>query len=418
MLLEQHKSYLSDSNFVSADESSSGDTSTEFKALEETTVKRGRKRGKQQEQKECLPSKKTKKESVEHNLNSTFSVEDSEEEKNKPSSAQQIVEPAKVEERKPRKQKGRKKLNVTMSPEPEKKDVVEPENEIIPVSQPLKPRKGKTIIVAARKLSEGKTKALEQKVEETVTSEQSMPNVSDVDKVAEPLKEPFSKNDSVLNSSTNNRQIEKPIPRKTRNTRSTSLGVQSSPREVANKVKTPNVEKIERSSFSADKSHSSTKLTKRSARMSTSLNASSPTVPIVETKTVQPAASSTATRARKLTASNINTPKPAILTPSMSAKKAVQFVGNNVSSNIPKLAKPKAAPNFAEIHQKNFLKMQSVDEYVEKKRARTETLTVSAKAVRTKSFINSTPQPKPVPPKTKTPESGRKSMKFNFVSGI
>jgi hypothetical protein len=75
--------------------------------------------------------------------------------------------------------------------------------------------------------------------------------------------------------------------------------------------------------------------------------------------------------------------------------------------------------------------MESVDEYVDKKRTRTETMNASAKTVRTKSvFTNSsTPQAKPSSiPNAKTnstittesipaPMKTQQDMKFNFVSG-
>jgi hypothetical protein len=116
------------------------------------------------------------------------------------------------------------------------------------------------------------------------------------------------------------------------------------------------------------------------------------------------------------------------VTPAASAKKGVQFTAASTdnSSNIPKMAKRKAAPNFAEIHQKHFLKMQSVDEYVDKKRARTDTMNASAKAVRTKSVLNnaqtkpSTPQVKtdaPVTTESIATPTAKPDMKFNFVSG-
>ncbi|KZS20355.1 Uncharacterized protein APZ42_012986, partial [Daphnia magna] len=100
------------------------------------------------------------------------------------------------------------------------------------------------------------------------------------------------------------------------------------------------------------------------------------------------------------------------------------FTASSETTHTPKLGKPKAAPNFAEIHQKNFLKMQSVDEYVEKKRNRTETMAASVKIVRAKSVLNNTVTPQAIaPPKSKaamqdistTPVA--KDIKFNFVSG-
>ena len=116
--------------------------------------------------------------------------------------------------------------------------------------------------------------------------------------------------------------------------------------------------------------------------------------------------------------------KPVVATP-MSTKKGVQFPSGTSTSKL----KPRAAPNFAEIHQKQFEKMQSVDEYVEKKRQRTET--VSASAVKTmiprKRSIAKTPNdniknrtipsPNPAVPSTNPTPAARTKLNFNFVSG-
>lgn len=81
------------------------------------------------------------------------------------------------------------------------------------------------------------------------------------------------------------------------------------------------------------------------------------------------------------------------------------------TSSIPKR---KAAPNFAEIHQKQFDKMQSVDEYVEKKKTRNEAV-VTGSALKNK--LNATVQ---TPAKTPaaTNATSKTPLKFNFVSGI
>jgi len=99
-----------------------------------------------------------------------------------------------------------------------------------------------------------------------------------------------------------------------------------------------------------------------------------------------------------------------------------QSVEASTLSLIPKLAKAKAAPNFSEIHKKNFMKMQSVDEYVEKKQVRSAAVTASAKSFRTQpmiSTVSATPSESvksrlfPTPASEKPPP-----IKFNFVSGI
>lgn len=107
------------------------------------------------------------------------------------------------------------------------------------------------------------------------------------------------------------------------------------------------------------------------------------------------------------TETNLNTP-PLIRMPSTPSTlvKSVKKTLIQPLSNIPKR---KAAPNFAEIHQKNFDKMQSVEEYVEKKKLRTENI-VTGSALKNKlngSTATQTP--------AKTPAT--KSLKFNFVSG-
>lgn len=49
-------------------------------------------------------------------------------------------------------------------------------------------------------------------------------------------------------------------------------------------------------------------------------------------------------------------------------------------------SKAKAVPNFAQLHQRQFEKMQSVEEYAEKKRQRMETLTVSGRKAPTSAL--------------------------------
>ena len=111
-------------------------------------------------------------------------------------------------------------------------------------------------------------------------------------------------------------------------------------------------------------------------------------------------------KATRMSMSQPRPVRPVVLIPSTpaSARKAVQFTSSSAKKPTT-LTKPRAAPNFAEIHQKNFDKMQSVDEYVEKKKARTEAL---------KATGATTPAPAPVAPVAKKTSVARS---FNFVSG-
>lgn len=90
-----------------------------------------------------------------------------------------------------------------------------------------------------------------------------------------------------------------------------------------------------------------------------------------------------------------------------------------ITSSIPKR---KAAPNFAEIHQKQFDKMQSVDEYVEKKKTRNEAI-VTGSALKNKlnaTTLQQTPAKTPAPAanaNANASQSKEPSLKFNFVSG-
>ena len=96
-----------------------------------------------------------------------------------------------------------------------------------------------------------------------------------------------------------------------------------------------------------------------------------------------------------------------------SVRKVVPSQPLPITSSIPKR---KAAPNFAEIHQKQFDKMQSVDEYVEKKKTRNEAI-VTGSAL--KNRLNATLQtPAKTPAATATNAPSKTPLKFNFVSGI
>lgn len=111
---------------------------------------------------------------------------------------------------------------------------------------------------------------------------------------------------------------------------------------------------------------------------------------------------------------NFSSAKKNAATPGTASKKSVlPSRDQSLTSNIPKLAKAKAAPNFSEIHKKNFMKMQSVDEYLEKK---VQSRTASAMKNRDKSVVDgaATPRDKVKSRLFPTPNS---ALKINFVSG-
>ncbi|KAI9552503.1 hypothetical protein GHT06_022869 [Daphnia sinensis] len=128
-LLQEHENHLSDERFISADESTDNST-VDSEVLQESAPRRGRKRGKQQneEQKKALPvTKKAKKGSVEHALNSTFSVD---EEENGYQNAKNVVDSTLIKEPQEtisRTLRGRKKVYLT-----EESSANESENEKIP----------------------------------------------------------------------------------------------------------------------------------------------------------------------------------------------------------------------------------------------------------------------------------------------
>ena len=81
--------------------------------------------------------------------------------------------------------------------------------------------------------------------------------------------------------------------------------------------------------------------------------------------------------------------------------------------------KPRAAPNFALIHQRNFQKMESVDEHLHKKTVRTAAAS-SVKLQRSIPVFNSSTQIKEqLAPTThnQSAATASRSLKFDFVSG-
>lgn len=371
----------------------------ESEVLPEPVQKRGRKRGNPKEQKKPLPvSKKAKKESVEHTLNSTFSVDEDSDDANK-KDLPSIIVPQKTITRKLR---GRKSAYLT-----EESSTNDSENEKVP----------------ARKMK--KSKSVEQKEQsQSLETEKS----TEVGKV-----QILDKADSVVQSPPKE-AISEQIPKR-KLKKSTSAGEQHISNEtVTEKIsarRTRSSDKIELLKEKSDQQPLMKKMTKSTlTEIVPSLSVAQDSNPpvVVEKKTLLLRTSSHPVRSRKSTA-NFNTPAKVAVTPAASAKKAIQFTASSDISNLPKMVKRRAAPNFAEIHQKNFMKMQSVDEYVDMKRTRTETMNASAKTVRTKSvFNNSTPQAKPSITNVKsnttittesiaTSTTTKQDMKFNFVSG-
>ncbi|XP_046643275.1 nucleolar and coiled-body phosphoprotein 1-like isoform X2 [Daphnia pulicaria] len=394
-LLQHHQNLLADSHFISTDETTD-DSTMESEVVQEPTIpRRGRKRGNQKsnEQQKALPvSKKAKKECVEHTLNSTFSVdEDSDDAKKK--DLPSIEKPKKAI---PKNLRGRKKVYLT-----EESSTNESENEKVPAKQVKK------------------IKSVEAK-EQSVTQE-SEPENEAVEGKVQIL-------DNAIEKSPENQSVAAKVPKR-KLKKSASAGEQHVTANVAEKIparRTRSSDKVVEPDQSV-KAVITPKSTPTVAVPSLPEPASPPVV-LVAKKTLLLRTSSHPVRSRKPSA-NLNTPAKMAVTPAASAKKGVQFTAASTdnSSNIPKMAKRKAAPNFAEIHQKHFLKMQSVDEYVDKKRARTDTMNASAKAVRTKSVLNNA-QTKPSTPQVKTDApittesiatpTAKPDMKFNFVSGL
>lgn len=133
--------------------------------------------------------------------------------------------------------------------------------------------------------------------------------------------------------------------------------------------------------------------------------------------TISPSVATTEAPAVSKTEEKRKTPLPS--KPSRLPRKSINFatpakpaatpasVKKQAPTNIPRVKPP---PNFAELHQKQFDRMQSVDDYLEKKRARTEATKTPAKA----PLSNATAKTSTPAVPTKTPG---KDIKFNFVSG-
>ena len=366
--------------------------------MEEPGQKRGRKRGKQQEQKKPeRASKRSKKESVEHTLNSTFSVDEDERDPNETVTLPVVTS---IKAKEPRKMRGRKKAYLT-----EESSANESENDKPPAAAPENEEKIEqpTAVELEVPALEDKNDKPTANVEKVTGKKKKKLSASKVDAIppARKLKK---------STSAPSEQPTEPEKIAVKRTRSSSGKISPVTEKIpVKKILLGKAEPVEPEVMMPvnKKLVASKRISNGSPAVTPKQTAPSP----VDKRVALLKTSTHPVRSRKLTQTLSSTPaKVVALTPAASAKKAVQF---NAATNIPKLTKPKAAPNFAEIHQKNFLKMQSVDEYVEKKRARTETMS-SAKTVRTKSVLNNaTPQAKPVVTKSKTPEN----VKFNFVSG-
>ncbi|XP_046445259.1 nucleolar and coiled-body phosphoprotein 1-like isoform X2 [Daphnia pulex] len=392
-LLQHHQNLLADNHFISTDETTD-DSTMESEVVQEPTIpRRGRKRGNQKskEQQKALPvSKKAKKECVEHTLNSTFSVdEDSDDAKKK--DLPSIEKPKKAI---PKNLRGRKKVYLT-----EESSTNESENEKVPAKQVKKIKSVEAKEQSVTQESEPENKAVEGKVQILDNAIEKSPEIQSV--AAKVPKRKLKKSASAGEQHVTGNVAEKIPARRTRSSDKVVEPDQSVKAAITPKS-TPTV------------------------AVPSLPEPTSPPVVLVAKKTLLLRTSSHPVRSRKPSA-NLNTPAKVAVTPAASAKKGVQFTAASTdnSSNIPKMAKRKAAPNFAEIHQKHFLKMQSVDEYVDKKRARTDTMNASAKAVRTKSVLNNA-QTKPSTPQVKTDvttesiatPTAKPDMKFNFVSGL
>lgn len=413
-LLQQHENHLLDERFISADESTDNST-VDSEVLQESAPRRGRKRGKQQneEQKKTLPvTKKAKKGSVEHALNSTFSVD---EEENGYQNAKNVVDSTLIKEPQEtifRTLRGRKKVYLT-----EETSANESENEKVSTRK-LK-KSGKVDPKNQTFANSDGEKSMMEKIHSSANGDSVLKSPAhelEPKKISKgKLKKSASAAVRYLSEESEAEQVPANRTRGSSKAESTEQTVMML--NVANDDESQLLEPVAQNE------------TECNDRLTTSFVVSSETKVPVSTpsvvtgkKAVLLRTSSHPVRNRKPTTIS-STPAKITVTSTGSAKKV--FTASSETNHTPKLGKPKAAPNFAEIHQKNFLKMQSVDEYVEKKRNRTETMAASVKIVRAKSVLNNTVTPQAIaPPKSKaamqdistTPVA--KDIKFNFVSGL
>lgn len=393
----------------------------------EPIQKRGRKRGNQycDEKKTAVSNKKakkTKKETVEHTLNSTFSVDEDEDVNAKTINVDLPVVTSKPA--KSRKLRGRKN-DVYLT---EESSANESESQKTPASLAKKSRRlnekpppnnatDKRIPVVRLKrldtsgLNEDSSIVISSP-EKTVVNEKKKQSVENQtpkkpSKPQSPVNEKITRKKlkksksavSIENSPDNEPEMKKMPVRRTRSFGQTEIPAVENQTFADQQQKEVLTKKLKESGSNA-----------ASPKKEPSLQS-----PVAVGKKMPLRRTSThPLRSRKPT---VNSPaKRTTMTPMTNPKKAVQFTAKSNATNIPKAIKPKAAPNFADIHQKNFLKMQSVDEYVERKRTRTETMNSS------RSVLHKTPQAKPavtIKAKAVTPDSmTTRNMKFNFVSGV
>lgn len=378
--------------------------------MQELAPRRGQKRRKEQSEEQKNPLcvskkvKKVKKGCVEHALNSTFSV-DKQENGNQDINVVDAALIKKPQETISRTLRGRKKIYLT-------------EESLANESENMK--------VSARNLK--KSRRVDPKEQSSANSEGEKGMIGK----KSPATDHF-----VLQPSAHELEPEQTPKRKLQKSASAVVENMCEESEVGKMPakRTRSSDKAASVETSVEQSQSrdtpAKNETKSNDRVTTSFitssesEPSSSTPPIIREKAALLQTSSYTVRNRKPT-TNSCTPAKIVVPSAVGAKKA--FTVNSETSLTPKLGKSRAAPNFAEIHQKNFLKMQSVDEYVEKKRKRTETMTASAKTVRTKSVLNNTATPHakpPVAPKSKAATMqdsctapSTKDIKFNFISGI
>lgn len=380
--MQFHKDLLNDDGFVSPDESLNKTAETEGRQTQTDTDSKNEKPTKKGKAKR-KQKKRAKKE--EQKLNETFSMDEEEVGEAKP----KIPEP-KVE--KPVKRGKRKQKDCTLEPstasEPEAADSVIEKNmtDVSSVVESEPERKtqeppGKKTKKRARKASSKD----EKKVEEPVLQ---VPN-------DEPLKE-------------RKRRVRKASKKEDDKKEEPVVEAKSPPKEtVAQKRGRSSRGSVQNTSIESNIEQEQVKPPVKRLKKSSSFtiipSVTKPETPVVsktEEKKKTPLPAAAAQPSRLPRKSIFTTPAKVLATPASTKKQALP------STSIPK-PKAKAAPNFAELHQKQFNKMQSVDEYVEKKKARTEAVKTPAKAL-VSNITNTTATSKPLTPK---------GMKFNFVSG-
>ena len=386
-LLEFHKNLLNDKEYVSSDETPNKSESDckQSDADSKKTAKKGKGKKKM--------AKKSKKQ--EAKLNETFSMDEEEAEEPK------IEAPAPEPEKPAKRKRGKRNPSQKDENKEPEEAKVDPniENNMTDISMPSEEE---------AKMQEPPKKKVKGRARKTSKKDTDSKEEPAVEQKEEP------KLKRTLRSSLNNVETKEVVKQ-----------TKEEP-ERESDIKEQTKEESERESDIKEKEQAPQKRT-RSSRGSVSLQESEPEKPPVNKRlkksssfTVSPSIPNNESQIVSKTEEKRKTPLQA--KQSRLPRKSISFntpakpvatpasVKKQPPTSIPK-PKVKGPPNFAELHQKQFDKMQSVDDYLEKKRARTEAAKTPAKAPLTVAANQKTPS---VSASTKTPG---KDIKFNFVSG-